>query len=481
MASSLNRDDNRVVVLGGVTDDSNLTPTALQVNSSTKRLKVSAIITSGGGITSLNAQTGGVQTFANDTNVTITSATDTHTLGWTGQLDVSRGGTGASTLTGILKGNGTSAVTAVTAPSGTIVGTSDTQTLTNKSLVDASTSIVDDGDATRVLKFQCSGITAGNTRTLTVPDYDGSVATLAGTETFTNKTLTSPKLNENVAVTTTATKLNYLTSAGGTTGTTSTNIVFSTSPTLTTPTLGVATATSINKMAITAPATSSTLAVADGKTLTASNTLTLAGTDSTTMTFPSTSATIARTDAGQTFTGVNVFTSPKIVTQISDTNGNVLVNIGATASAVNYVKVTNAATGTAGPILAADGETNVDLKLAGKGTGAVHYTTGSYGDITADSDGATVTFNCATSNIHSVTLGGNRTLALSNDKAGQCILLRLKQDGTGSRTVTWFSGISWAGGSAPTLTTTANKADMIGILVTTAGSAYDGFVVGANI
>jgi hypothetical protein len=123
----------------------------------------------------------------------------------------------------------------------------------------------------------------------------------------------------------------------------------------------------------------------------------------------------------------------------------------------------------------------VDLKLAGKGTGAVHYTTGSYGDITADSDGATVTFNCATSNIHSVTLGGNRTLALSNDKAGQCILLRLKQDGTGSRTVTWFSGISWAGGSAPTLTTTANKADMIGILVTTAGSAYDGFVVGANI
>jgi hypothetical protein len=75
------------------------------------------------------------------------------------------------------------------------------------------------------------------------------------------------------------------------------------SPTLVTPVLGVATATSINKMAITAPATSSTLAVADGKTLTASNSLTLAGTDSTTQTFPTTSATIARTDAAQTFTG----------------------------------------------------------------------------------------------------------------------------------------------------------------------------------
>ena len=45
---------------------------------------------------------------------------------------VTAGGTGVGTLTGIVKGNGTSAFTAVTAPSGTIVGTTDTQTLTNK-------------------------------------------------------------------------------------------------------------------------------------------------------------------------------------------------------------------------------------------------------------------------------------------------------------------------------------------------------------
>ena len=80
----------------------------------------------------------------------------------------------------------------------------------------------------------------------------------------------------------------------------------------TTPLAGsftTATATSINKMAITAPATSSTLAVADGKTLTANKTLTLDGTDSTTMTFPTTSATIARTDAAQTFTGTQTFSN----------------------------------------------------------------------------------------------------------------------------------------------------------------------------
>jgi hypothetical protein len=42
-------------------------------------------------------------------------------------------------------------------------------------------------------------------------------------------------------------------------------LVFATSPTLTTPVLGVASATSINKVAITAPATGSTLTIADGK------------------------------------------------------------------------------------------------------------------------------------------------------------------------------------------------------------------------
>lgn len=93
--------------------------------------------------------------------------------------------------------------------------------------------------------------------------------------------------------------------------------VFATTPTLVTPVLGVATATSINKTAITAPATSSTLAVADGKTFTVNNTLTLNGTDGTTMTFPTTSATIARTDAAQTFTGVQTFA------------GNVVPNVDA--------------------------------------------------------------------------------------------------------------------------------------------------------
>lgn len=54
--------------------------------------------------------------------------------GLTTPLSVGQGGTGANTLTGLVKGNGTSAMTTVTAPAGTIVGTTDTQTLTNKTL-----------------------------------------------------------------------------------------------------------------------------------------------------------------------------------------------------------------------------------------------------------------------------------------------------------------------------------------------------------
>lgn len=67
---------------------------------------------SGSGITSLGGLTGATQTFANDTNVTMSSAGTTHTLGWTGDLAVGRGGTGASTFTdnGVLLGNVAAAI-----------------------------------------------------------------------------------------------------------------------------------------------------------------------------------------------------------------------------------------------------------------------------------------------------------------------------------------------------------------------------------
>ena len=130
--------------------------------------------------------------------------------------------------------------------------------------------------------------------------------------------------------------------ASGGTGVTSstgtTAVVLSTSPTLVTPVLGVASATSINKVALTAPATGSTLTIADGKTLTASNTLTLAGTDSTTMTFPSSSATVAGLAIAQSFTAKQTFTGATGSLASAFINATESSTISATAATgtINY-------------------------------------------------------------------------------------------------------------------------------------------------
>jgi hypothetical protein len=99
--------------------------------------------------------------------------------------------------------------------------------------------------------------------------------------------------------------------SGTTTSTGTGSVVLSSSPTLTTPVLGVASATSINKVAFTAPATGSTLTIADGKTLTASNSLTFTGTDATSFAFPGTSDTVVTLTATQTLTN-KTLTSPTL-------------------------------------------------------------------------------------------------------------------------------------------------------------------------
>jgi hypothetical protein len=119
-------------------------------------------------------------------------------------------------------------------------------------------------------------------------------------------------------------------------------LVFATNPTLVTPTLGVATATSINKLTVTAPATSAVLTIADGKTLTVNNSITFAGTDATTMTLPSTNATIARTDAAQTFTGDQTFNN--IIGTVQSLSGAGAVNITQLSTAFTSTATGNALT-----------------------------------------------------------------------------------------------------------------------------------------
>lgn len=79
---------------------------------------------------------------------------------------------------------------------------------------------------------------------------------------------------------------------------------------------------------------------------------------------------------------------------------------------------------------------------------------------------------------HDLTLTGNATFTLAGaltDKATDLRLI-LRQDGTGSRTVTW-PAITWVGGSAPTLQTAANAVDTIGLLSVDDGVTWFGYAV----
>jgi hypothetical protein len=145
------------------------------------------------------------------------------------------------------------------------------------------------------------------------------------------------------AATTTSTQIGYLSSATGTTGTTSTNLVFSTSPTLVTPILGAATATTINKVTITTPATGSTLTIADGKTLTVNNTLTFSGTDTNSFTFPSGSSTVMTLASTDTITGAKTFNDGKLILAGSS-SGTSTLKAQATAGSTTFTLPTTTGT-----------------------------------------------------------------------------------------------------------------------------------------
>ena len=115
------------------------------------------------------------------------------------------------------------------------------------------------------------------------------------------------------------------------------NIVLSSSPTLTTPDIGAATATSINGLTISP--SSGTLDIANSKTFTVSNSLTLTGTDSTSFAFPSTSDTVMGLGATQSVTGTKTFddgallisgaTSGTLQLQAADASGTSVIRFPA--------------------------------------------------------------------------------------------------------------------------------------------------------
>ena len=169
--------------------------------------------------------------------------------------------------------------------------------------------------------------------------------------------------------------------------------------------------------------------------------------------------------SGATFTGdITLNAQSDVRFADSDSSNYVALQAPATVSS-NVTFTLPSADGTANQALKTDGSGALGFAsylLLSETTNGQSLTGGIRGSITALSDGATITPDFDDNCNFSVTLAGNRTLANpSNITAGQSGVIVVTQDSTGSRTLSFGSNFKFAGGTAPTLTTTASAVDVI--------------------
>ena len=181
-----------------------------------------------------------------------------------------------------------------------------------------------------------------------------------------------------------------------------------------------------------------------------------------------------KTNTIDTTTGTTITIPTGKVLTVTDNSG---ISIAGTAVSSTATEL-NVLDGIPGTLTAtelgySDGVTSaIQTQLNAKGVGdallgtAQNWTAGQRGEITALTSAATITIDMADSNNFSVTLAHNATFANpSNDTAGQSGSIFITQDGTGSRTASWGTDWEFAGGTAPTLTTTAAASDRIDYVI----------------
>jgi len=95
---------------------------------------------------------------------------------------------------------------------------------------------------------------------------------------------------------------------------------------------------------------------------------------------------------------------------------------------------------------------------------------------TANSSTA-ITLALTNGTVQIITLTGSATITMPTAVAGKSFIMFLKQDATGSRTVTW-STVKWSGGTAPTITSTASRQDIFSFF--SDGTNWYGTTVGQN-
>lgn len=480
----LQRDDNDSPVMGGTSSVDNTTIINAAFDPVTRRLLTDAA--SG----SFNLTVGdGVTTVTNVDTITFSGATVANLGAGDITVTVSAGtgdvtGPASSTADAVTRFNSTTGkiiknsnltlsdlgVLAPTANDGATLGSA---TLSFSDLFLASGAVVNYANGNVVLTHTSGVLTlgTGDLQITSAGSNAASVVTVGGTQTLTNKTLTTPVINglatgTGVASAATASTImtrdsnglanvvnlnegftSTATAAGTTTLTVSSNYYqFFTGATTQTVTLPVATTlvngqswlivnnstgavtvqtSGANTLIILAAGTSASvtcvntaggtgtaswsasyygLATTSAKKLSVSNSLTLAGTDGTTMTFPSTSATIARTDAANTFTGVQTMTSPSITTSLTTASTSFdLVNTTATTLNIGGAATTLTIGGTPTTAATFNIATNATAaattKTVNLGTGGAASSTSNIN--IGSSNGGTTTVNSPT-----ISLGG---------------------------------------------------------------------------